>query len=66
MLAALRQHALPALVEMARWHAMAHAQAALDLLGRLGGLTDDEIRSDREKDDRQTIIAAALKPTATN
>lgn len=66
ILAALREHALPALVDMARWKAMAHAQSALFLLGRIGGLTDEEIQKDCDKDDRKTIIAAALKPVKTN
>jgi hypothetical protein len=62
ILAALRENALPALVDMARWKAMVHAQAALFLLGRIGGLSDEEIQKDCDHGDRQTLISIALKP----
>jgi hypothetical protein len=66
ILAALRERALPALVDMARWKAMVHAQAALFLLGRIGGLTDEEIQKDCDKGNRQAVISAALKPVSAN
>jgi hypothetical protein len=66
ILAAVREHALPALVDMARWKAMVHAQAALFLLGRIGGLSDEEIQKDCDSGDRKAIIAAALKPAKAN
>jgi len=62
----LRERALPALVDMAKWHAMGHAEPALLILGRIGGMSDADIEADCNKDDRQPIISAALKPAATN
>lgn len=66
ILAAIRQSALPALVDMARWKAMTHAQAALFLLGRVGGLSEDEIQADCDKGEREAIISAGLTPVKAN
>lgn len=43
LLAALRERALPALEEMARWHSAGHAFFSLQILGRVAGLSDEEI-----------------------
>ena len=43
LLADLRDHALPALVEMARWKSAGHAEPAFRILGRIGGLSEKEI-----------------------
>jgi hypothetical protein len=43
LLRELRERALPSLIEMARWRAPGHALAAAVVLGRIGGLPDDEI-----------------------
>ena len=61
LLATLRARALPALVEMARWTSDGHVGAAFFLLGRIGGLAEDEIQSAWERRDREAIIAAASK-----
>jgi hypothetical protein len=59
LLGALRARALPALVEMARWKSDGHAGAAFFLLGRIGGLSEDEIQAAWKQRDRETIIRAA-------
>ena len=56
----LRKQALPSLVEMARWKTAGHAQAAFFILGRLAGLSEEEIKSAWDHD-REAVISAALK-----
>jgi hypothetical protein len=41
----LRERALPELIEMARWRSPGHALAAAVVLGRIGGLQEEEIFS---------------------
>jgi len=65
ILADLREHAIPALVEMARWKSPGHAQPAFFLLGRIAGLTEDEIRTEWDENDREPVISAALKKTGS-
>ena len=55
----LRQRALPALVEMARWQSQGHAYAAYVLVGRIAGLDEDEITT-RWPKERETVITKAL------
>jgi hypothetical protein len=62
VLAEIRAKALPSLIEMARWKAIAHAQASLFLLGRIGGMSDDDIQAAIDRGDREAIISAGLKP----
>ena len=57
----LRDRALPALVDMARWKALGHALPAYMLLGRIAGIADDKLNASWEKGERETVIAAALK-----
>ncbi len=57
----MRMRALDSLVEMARWKVLNHALPACILLGRIAGLTDEEIQDDWSRGDRQAIIAAAKK-----
>ncbi|HEY4363396.1 MAG TPA: HEAT repeat domain-containing protein [Bryobacteraceae bacterium] len=59
----LRENALPALAEMARWKTLAHALPAYILLGRVAGLTEDQIQAEWSKGDREAVIAQALKKT---
>ena len=59
MLAELRKQALPALIEMANWKSFGHALDSLQILGRLGGLSDDAIQKRLAQGDRASIIAAA-------
>lgn len=64
ILARLRESALPSLVEMARWKVMGHAQPALYLLGRIGGLSEKEIQDACDRNDREVVISAAMKAAA--
>jgi hypothetical protein len=57
----IRQRALPSLVEMARWKTLAHALPAYLLLGRLTGLTEQQIQDAWSRGDRESVIAEALK-----
>jgi len=64
ILAELRERALPSLVEMARWKAIGHAQPALFLLGRIGGMSEDDIQSAIDRGDREAVISAGSKSAA--
>jgi tRNA(Leu) C34 or U34 (ribose-2'-O)-methylase TrmL len=61
LLAQLRKRALPSLVEMARWKSKGHAMASFFILGRIGGLAENEIFEAWEKNDRESVIKAALR-----
>jgi hypothetical protein len=56
----LREHALPALIEMARWKSRGHAQAPFFLVGRIAGLDEAQIRKAWDQNDREKVIVAAL------
>ena len=56
----LRDRALPALAEMARWKTLAHALPAFVLLGRVAGLTEDQIQEAWSSGNRDRVITAAL------
>jgi hypothetical protein len=60
-LAEIRAKALPSLVEMARWKAIGHAQPALFLLGRIGGMSEDNIQAAIDRGDREAVISAGIK-----
>ena len=62
-LAHLRERALPALIEMARWKHLAHALPAFILLGRMAGLPETEIQEAWKSGDRERVIARAGKPS---
>jgi hypothetical protein len=62
VLAEIRAKALPSLVEMARWKAIGHAQPAIFLLGRIGGMSEDDIQAAIDRGDRESVISAGLKP----
>jgi hypothetical protein len=64
VLTEIRIKALPSLIEMARWKAIAHAQASLFLLGRIGGMSEDDIQAAIDRGDREAIIFAGLKAAA--
>jgi hypothetical protein len=57
----IREGALPALAEMARWKTLAHALPACLLLGRLTSLSDKQIQDAWSRGDRESVIAEALK-----
>ncbi len=52
----LRTEALDPLVEMARWHYIGHAEAALSILGRIAGLDEDSLNKLIEAGQADTII----------
>jgi len=57
----LRERALPALSEMARWKTLSHALPAFILIGRVEGMTDDQIHDAWNRGDRESVIASAGK-----
>jgi hypothetical protein len=59
LLAEIRKQALPSLVEMAKWKWLGHATSSLMILGRIGGLSDEQIQQDLESGKRERVIAAA-------
>ena len=56
----IRERALPALAEMARWKTPRYALPAYLLLGRLAGVPDTEVQQAFEKGDREAVIKKAL------
>lgn len=61
LLAQLRDRALTSLVEMARWKSKGHAMPSFFILGRIGGLPENEIFEAWQKSDREAVIKAAIK-----
>lgn len=59
LLAALGRDVLPELRQMARWHNIGHATPALLVLGRIGGLSEQEIVAALQRGDRELLIARA-------
>jgi hypothetical protein len=55
----LRDRALGSLTEMSRWKTLAHALPAFVLLGRMAGLSEQQIQDAWTRGDRETVIAAA-------
>lgn len=55
----LRERALPALTEMARWKTLDYALPAFLLLGRAAGIPDTELEDQWRKGDRETAIQKA-------
>lgn len=66
ILSELREHAMASLLDMAKWKTPGHAQAAIYILGRIGGMSDSDIQADIEKGDRDTVIAAGVKAAKAN
>ena len=56
----IRERALPALAEMARWQTLSYAQPPFQLLGRVAGLKDTQVNDSWEKGDREAVIQQAL------
>ena len=56
----MRERALPALIEMARWKTLSYALPPFLLVGRIAGLPDDQIHQYWEKGDREPVIQKAL------
>lgn len=61
VLSKLREHALPSLIEMSRWKNPGHALASFFLLGRVGNLSEEEIKKDWDSGHRETLIEKVLK-----
>ena len=59
LLALLRDRALPALIEMAKWKNPGHALGAIIILGRIGGMTDKAIYTAYKKGELDAIIQSA-------
>ncbi len=61
-IAGIRDRALPALFEMARWQHLPHALPAFLLLGRVYGWTDDALQSAWSAGTREKALQDMLKP----
>jgi len=61
-LALIRERALPAVLEMARWHDLQHALPAFILAGRLAGLSENETQAAWLSGDREWVLEQALHP----
>lgn len=59
LLAKISKTALPSLLEMAQWKSMGHAMTSLIILGRIGGLPEEQIYKYVETGDREAIFTAA-------
>jgi hypothetical protein len=65
LLSTLRQKALPALTEMARWKSRGHALASVMILGRMAGIPEKELTAAAGTGSHAAIIDAALKRLET-
>ena len=63
LLSSLRGAALDALIEISRWRTEAHAYPAFQLVGRVAGLSDADIRDAFRRAGRETVIGQALAAT---
>lgn len=62
LLASLRERALPALLEMARWQHLPHALQAYLLAGRVAALPDAELEAAWAAGNRESILISIEKP----
>ena len=62
LLQLLRERALPALTEMARWNSLRYALPPFILLGRVAGLSEDDIQARWKKGEREQVIGNVLGP----
>jgi hypothetical protein len=65
VLAKLGQRSLPSLVEMARWKSAGHAMMAFLLVGRIAGLSDEEISKAWKAGEQEKVIERALRSQST-
>jgi hypothetical protein len=56
----LRERALQSLVEMAQWNSLRYALPAFILLGRVGGLSEEQIQLSWTKGDRAAMVLQAV------
>jgi hypothetical protein len=61
LLSTLRQTAVPALTEMARWKSRGHALASVMILGRVAGIAENDLTSAAAIGNYATIVDTALK-----
>ena len=61
LLSSLREKAVPALAEMARWKNRGHAIAPMMILGRVAGIPESELASAAQIGSHAIIVDAALK-----
>jgi hypothetical protein len=61
ILTLIRERALPSLAEMARWKSLTHALGPYMLLGRVGGMSDEQLEQSWTKGEREAVIARVLK-----
>jgi hypothetical protein len=61
LLSALRQKAVPALIEVARWKSRGHAVASVVILARVAGIPENDLASAVASGSHATIVDAALK-----
>ncbi|MGQ9634395.1 MAG: hypothetical protein ACUVXB_09130, partial [Bryobacteraceae bacterium] len=66
VLALLRERALPQLLEMARWQSLPYALPAYILLGRLAGLSEEQIQQSWAAGRRLEQLAAMEKALAVS
>lgn len=59
--ALIRERALPALAEMARWKTLRYALPPFLVIGRVAGIPEAQIRQAWEKGDRERVISKALQ-----
>jgi len=57
----IRERSLQSLAEMARWKSLGHALPSFMLLGRVAGLTEQQIQDSWTDGKRESVIAKALK-----
>jgi hypothetical protein len=58
----LRDRALSSLVEMAKWNSLRYALPAYILLGRIAGMTEDQIQSTWSKGEREQLTSKFASP----
>jgi hypothetical protein len=61
LLSMLRQKAVPALTEMARWKSRGHALAPVIILGRVAGIPEKELAAAAASGNHAAIVDSALK-----
>lgn len=61
LLQQIRERALPAVIEMARWKVLDHALPAYLILGRLAGIPEEQLRESWEKGERMATIDTAVR-----
>ena len=61
LMTSLRQHALQSLVEMARWKSQGHAYSSFFILGRVGNLSEEEIKRAWDNNNREALIQTVLR-----